>query len=263
MEIVIIGAGRVGRPLAEACKAAGHRVRLLSRADTAAGEHHQLDSADLAFLTVPDQVVAALAGQVTAAPRSGLVHCSGQLVNRKIGSGAAMFHPLMSFRGDETAAIFRGCPIGINAPDNMQTILRDLAQELGARPFILDQEHTSSYHLAAMFASVFPYILLLQAKELAQRSGLAPEEAGTMFGPIFRRAADHLEAADPQAGLTGPVSRGDAQAVRQHLEALAGDHDLAELYRALTRISLRYAGLDAGARESMEAALQEVFPPGG
>ncbi|MEE9464277.1 MAG: DUF2520 domain-containing protein, partial [Candidatus Neomarinimicrobiota bacterium] len=209
------------------------------------------------------QFVATLAGQVTALPRSGLVHCSGQLANSQIGSGAAMFHPLMSFRGDETAAIFRGCPVGISGPGDTRTILRDLAEELGARPFILDDEHTSSYHLAAMFASVFPYILLLQAKELAQRSGLAPEETGTMFGPIFRRTADHLEVVDPHEGLTGPVSRGDEQTVRQHLEALAGDHDLAELYRALTRISLRYAGLDAGTRESVEAALQEVLEPPG
>ncbi len=249
--------------MAEAIQAAGHRVHLWGRAETAAGDHHRLDSADLAFLTVPDQFVAILAEQVTVLPRSGLVHCSGQLANRQIGSGAAMFHPMMSFRGDETAAIFQGCPVGISGPGDMQTILRDLAEDLGASPFILDHEHTSSYHLAAMFASVFPYILLLQAKELAQRSGLAPEEAGTMFGPIFRRAADHLEAVDPQEGLTGPVSRGDEQAVRQHLEVLAGDHDLAELYRALTRISLRYAGLDAGARKSMDAVLQEVFPPGG
>jgi len=261
MDIVIIGAGRVGRPLADAIQAAGHRVKLWGRAETAAGEHHQLDSADLAFLAVPDQDVATLAGQVMAPPRSGLVHCSGQLANSQIASGAAMFHPLMSFRGDEKAVIFRDCPIGISGPEDTRTILRNLAEELGARAFMLDDEHTSSYHLAAMFASVFPYIMLLQAKELAQQSGLGPDEAGTVFGPIFRRAADHLEAVDPQKGLTGPVSRGDEQTVRRHLEALAGDHDLAELYRALTRISMRYADLDTGTRESLEAALQEGLPP--
>ncbi|MCH8838021.1 MAG: hypothetical protein IIA60_09520, partial [Candidatus Marinimicrobia bacterium] len=37
---------------------------------------------------------------------------------------------------------------------------------------------------------------------------------------------------------------------------LAGDPERAALYRILTRLSLRYAQLDRGARESLEQALQ-------
>ena len=203
-------------------------------------------------------MVGELAGQVTTCPRLGLVHCSGQLPNRNIGPRVAMFHPLMSFRGDESGAIFDGCPVGISGPDQVTAALSGLAEQLGARPFVLDEKDKGSYHLAAMFASVFPYILLLQAKELAQEAGIASSEASTIFGPIFRRAVRHLEESDPRQGLTGPVSRGDAQAVRRHLELLAGDPDRAELYRSLTRLSMRYAPLDAGGKELLE----EVLLPG-
>ncbi len=256
MIIALIGPGRVGRPLARALADAGHQVRVLGRAETVAGEHHELGAADLAFLSVPDQAVGELADQVVTYPRLGLVHCSGQLPNRNIGPKVAMFHPLMSFRGAESGAIFQGCPVGISGPDQVTAALFSLAKQLGARPFVLDDEAKSSYHLAAMFASVFPYILLLQAKELAEKSGIASSDASIIFGPIFRRAVQHLEESDPRQGLTGPVSRGDAQTVRQHLELLAGDPERAELYRSLTRLSLRYARLDPGARESLEQALR-------
>ncbi len=256
MIIALIGPGRVGRPLSQALADAGHQVKVLGRAETAAGEHHELGDADLAFLSVPDQVVAELAGQVVTYPRLGLVHCSGQLPNSNIGPQVAMFHPLMSFGGAESGAIFKGCPVGISGPDQIRAALVSLAEQLGARPFILDEGAKGSYHLAAMFASVFPYILLLQARELAEKSGIAPGDASRIFGPIFRRAAQHLEGSDSRQGLTGPVSRGDAQTVRRHLELLAGDPDRAGLYRHLTRLSLRYARLDPGARESLEQALQ-------
>ena len=256
MIIKLIGPGRVGRPLAQALEAAGHQVRVLGRAETAAGGHHELGECDLAFLSVPDQALADLAKEVESYPRLGLVHCSGQLPNRNIGPRIAMFHPLMSFGGAESGAIFNGCPVGISGPDQLTAALFSLAEQLGARPFAIDDEAKSSYHLAAMFASVFPYLLLLQAKELAEQSGIASSDASKIFGPIFRRAVRHLEESDPQQGLTGPVSRGDASTVRQHLDTLAGDPERAALYRSLTRLSLRYAQLDRGARESLEQALQ-------
>lgn len=256
MNIVLIGPGRVGRPLAQALAEAGHQVRVLGRAETAAGEHYELGAADLAFLVVPDQALVELAQQVVTYPRLGLVHCSGQLPNSNIGPQVAMFHPLMSFGGAESGAIFQGCPVGISGPDQVRAALFSLAEQLGARPFALEEGAKGSYHLAAMFASVFPYILLLQAKELAEKSGIAASDASIIFGPIFRRAVRHLEEGDPRQGLTGPVSRGDGQTVRRHLELLAGDPDQAELYRHLTRLSLRYARLDPGTRESLEQALQ-------
>ncbi len=256
MIIKLIGPGRVGRPLARALADAGHQVRVLGRTETLAGEHLELGESDLAFLTVPDQAVAELADQVQTYPRLGLVHCSGQLPNRNIGPQVAMFHPLMSFGGTESGAIYNGCPVGISGPDQVRVALFSLAEQLGARPFVLDDRAKVSYHLAAMFASVFPYILLLQAKELAEKSGIAPSDASKIFGPIFRRAVRHLEESDPGQGLTGPVSRGDALTVRQHLDTLAGDPERAELYRSLTRLSLRYARLDPGARESLEQALR-------
>ena len=96
----------------------------------------------------------------------------------------------------------------------------------------------------------------MQAKDLAEKSGTSSSDASKIFGPIFRRAVRRLEESDPKQGLTGPVSRGDAVTVRQHLDTLAGDPERAALYRSLTRLSLRYAQLDPGARESLEQALQ-------
>jgi len=254
MRVAVIGLGRVGRPLAQALEQAGCDVAWMGRKETSAGKHADLTDFQVAFLTAPDQQVPVLAAQVRKWPGHSLAHCSGQLPNAKLGADAAMFHPLMSFRGDETADAFKGCPIGISGPEDNLPVLIDLAEKMGSVPFTIAEGHKMTYHLAAMFASVFPYILLMKCRELAQAAGIPPERHGAIFGPIFKRAADHLRLEDPVQGITGPVSRQDGPTLRQHMLLLSHDPDGQALYRILTKLSIDYASLQGEAQaELMEA----------
>ena len=255
MQVVVLGMGRVGRPLAAALELKGTPPIRLGRRETSVGRHQDLSAADLAFLTVPDQALSQLAREIHSLPRYGLVHCSGQVMNEAVGQRVAMFHPVMSFRGDETADIFKGCPIGITGAVEVVQVLTTLANDLGSIPFTLAEDKKPTYHLAAMFASVFPYILLLKAGELARQAGVPDDQVGAIFGPIFRRAADHLQLDHRSQGITGPVSRKDGRTLGQHLEALDGDADGQALYRLLTKLSIEYADLDQAAKQELTEAL--------
>ncbi|MCH7497170.1 MAG: DUF2520 domain-containing protein [Candidatus Marinimicrobia bacterium] len=240
-KLALIGLGRVGVPLLAALRKAEYAVDTFTRQQTEMGEHRDLSAYDLAFLTVPDQELPSLVSGVEHMPRTGVVHTSGQVRNANLGQHVSMFHPVMSFRGGESAAIFTGCPIGISARDEALLLLFSVAGRMGARPFEVDETRKETYHLAVMFASVFPYILLLTARELAAECGIPAHQAAAVLGPIFGQAERHLAASSPSGGLTGPVSRGDSATIERHMHVLEAHPQLRKLYRQLTELSIGYA----------------------
>ena len=240
-KLAVIGLGRVGTPLSAALRSAGYEVDTFTRQQTSLGEHRDLSACDLAFLAAPDQELPPLVAAVEHFPIGGLVHTSGQVRNASLGRAVSMFHPVMSFRAGESAEIFTGCPVGISGPDEAKTLLFSVAKRMGAIPFEVDEARKQTYHLAAMFASVFPYVLLLTAQDLAAECGIPTHQAAAVFGPIFSQAQRHLAASSPSAGLTGPVSRGDSATIERHMHALEAYPALRKLYRQLTELSIGYA----------------------
>ncbi len=240
-KLAIIGLGRVGVPLLAALRNAEYDVDTFTRQQTSRGEHSDLSAYDLAFLTAPDQELPYLVGGVEHMPGTGVAHTSGQVRNASLGPHVSMFHPVMSFRGGESAAIFTGCPVGISGGDKALSLLISVAARMGALPFEVDESQKETYHLAAMFASVFPYILLLTARELATECGIPADQAAAVFGPIFGQAKRHLAESSPSGGLTGPVSRGDSATIMRHMHTLEAHPQLRKLYQQLTELSIGYA----------------------
>jgi predicted short-subunit dehydrogenase-like oxidoreductase (DUF2520 family) len=256
MKIAVLGPGRVGRPLSEAFGRQGHEVVTYDREAITKKKYDDLPGADLAFLTLPDRILTTMARNITAKPKHGLVHCSGQTRNADLGAQVAMFHPMMSFTNRDTARIFQDCPIGISSEDaQVKAMLVHLAEEIGGVPFVLAESMKETYHLAGMFASVFPLLLLFKSRELLERAGISKEDAVRIVTPIFRRAADHLETGDPSGTITGPVPREDWMTIKAHLEQLSGDEASREIYRALTRLCYQYCSLNERTRKTMEEVL--------
>ena len=52
------------------------------------------------------------------------------------------------------------------------------------------------------------------------RLGLDPEEAVTAFWPLVKGTINNIEHRGPQKALTGPISRGDVETIRKHLDVL-------------------------------------------
>ena len=270
LKVGIISAGRVGTALGQALERADHVVVACSaisqpsrqRArrrlpdtpispvpDVAAG-------AELLLLAVPDTELAALVSGLaeTAAVRPGTIvaHTSG--VNgvgvlaplSRQGCTPLAIHPAMTFVGsDEDVARLPDTCFGITAADEVgYAIAQSLVLEMGGEPFRVREDARTLYHAALAHAANHLVTVLADALE-ALRAALRGQEllgqelvgdqpggiAERILGPLARAALENTLQRG-QAALTGPVARGDAAAVADHLSALAEvDPRLAQAYR--------------------------------
>ena len=173
-------------------------------------------------------------------------------------SGAALgsWHPLQTFSlpAGEPAAL-AGSPAVIEGDPRALVTGRELADLLHLRPVIeIAGDRKASYHAGAVFASNYLVVLADIAARLARDAG-ADGASAQLFLPLMRRTLANYGTGGV-ATLTGPISRGDADTVARHLEALEGSERA--LYIALGREALRLAaasGLDPHAAKTIEQLL--------
>jgi predicted short-subunit dehydrogenase-like oxidoreductase (DUF2520 family) len=97
------------------------------------------------------------------------------------------------------------------------------------------EERRSLYHAALASGANHLITLVVQAADLLREAGVA--EPARMLGPLLSAALDNaLRLGD--AGLTGPVARGDADTVADHIEALRDvSPEALRAYVALARLT--------------------------
>lgn len=270
LTIGVISAGRVGTALGAALERAEHVVvgcsavsgdsrRRAARwlPDTPVLPLDEVAArAELLLLAVPDSelatVVTGLAATGAVRPNSIVVHTSGAngigvlapLADR--GCITLAIHPAMTFAGtDEDVDRLRGTCFGVTAADEIgYAIAQSLVLEIGGEPFRVREDARTLYHAALAHGSNHVVTVVLDAVE-ALRAALWGQEllgqdivgdtpgglAERIIGPLARASLENALQRG-QAALTGPVARGDAAAVADHLMALGEvNPELAEAYR--------------------------------
>jgi predicted short-subunit dehydrogenase-like oxidoreductase (DUF2520 family) len=258
----VVGAGRVGTGLAVALPllgvrvlgtwsrtpAAARRARRRTGAPAAAARFPRtIASADVVFLTVPDDAVAELcdrlAGEGRFAPGQVVAHCSGSLdlsplsPAARAGARPGSLHPLQAFSDPrEAAGAFPGSLAVVDGDPGVRAALTRIARGLKMRPVVLPEGPLvrARYHAAAVTAAGHLVALMDLSLELAAAAGLDPADALGGLSALAQGSLANLErSGDPAAALTGPVARGDAKVIEKHLAALEG---LPEASRALYRM---------------------------
>ncbi len=270
LKVGIISAGRVGTALGVALERVDHVVVACSAVSQASRRRAECwlpdtpispvpdvaSNAELLLLAVPDTELAGLVSGLaaTSAVRPGTIvaHTSG--VN-----GVAVLaplsqqdciplaiHPAMTFTGsDEDISRLPDTCFGITAADEVgYAIAQSLVLEIGGEPFRVREDARTLYHAALAHAGNHIVTVLADALD-ALRAALSGNEllgqqlvddqpggiAERVLGPLVRAALENTLQRG-QAALTGPVARGDAVAVADHLSALASvDAQLAQAYR--------------------------------
>jgi predicted short-subunit dehydrogenase-like oxidoreductase (DUF2520 family) len=279
--VAVVGAGRVGTAIAVLLGRAGHEIVAVSGREASerrASVHlpgvplvaaaDAVREADLAVVSVPDDLLAELVGTVAAAIRPGtwVAHVSGAAGLEVLapvgehGGRRLAIHPLQTFPDVERAiASIPGSLLAVTADDEEGWDLGErLGRDLGARPFRLADEHRPLYHAAAVFASNYLVAVSALAAELFEAAGVPdPVEA---MRPLQEASLANVALLGPAAALTGPAVRGDAGTIGSNLEALATSAPGAvEAYVTLCRVALELAtGLGRLADED-RAAVEEVL----
>lgn len=263
----VVGAGRVGAVLAAALQVAGHpavaaagrspasrtRIETLLPHLSPRPPEQVARAADLLLLTVPDDHLAAVVDRLADAGtlRAGqvVVHTSGRhglaVLARAAEAGAVpvALHPAMTFTGtDVDLDRLAGCVFGLTADGIGRTVGETLAADLGGRTVLVLEEQRTLYHAALTHGANHLVTLVGQAVDLLRAAG-STDPAGTLR-PLLSAALDNaLSYGD--AALTGPVVRGDARTVADHLDALdrvaasgvADGDDLRHTYATLAAVT--------------------------
>jgi predicted short-subunit dehydrogenase-like oxidoreductase (DUF2520 family) len=127
-------------------------------------------------------------------------------------------HPVMTFTGrSDDVDRLRGTSFGVTAPEVLRPAAEALVIEMGGEPVFIPEEHRDLYHAALASAANHLVTLVAQAADLLRTAGVA--EPARLLGPLLSASLDNaLRFGD--AGLTGPVARGDAATVAAHVAAL-------------------------------------------
>ena len=263
LAVGVIGVGRAGTALGVALARAGHSVVVASAVSDASVRRARdafpgaviaepgqvLRQADLVLLTVPDDVLPGLVEGLAAteAPLEGrmLAHASGRhglaVLQPAVRRGALplALHPVMTFTGRaDDADRLAGTCFGVTAPDVLRPAAEALVIEMGGEPVFVPEEHRDLYHAALAGAANHLVTLVTQAADLLRAAGVA--DPARLLGPLLFASLDNaLRFGD--AGLTGPVARGDADTVAAHIAALtatpAASPAVIAAYTAMARLT--------------------------
>ncbi|MCW3063102.1 MAG: hypothetical protein JWN32_274 [Solirubrobacterales bacterium] len=203
-----VGAGRLGRTLADALRAASVAV------DGPLGRGADGAGADVVLLCVPDAEIAAAARCIAAGPLVG--HCSGATGLDVLAPHQAFgLHPMMTVthRGADFAGA--GAAIGGTTERALDTA-RALAEAVGLVPFAIDDADRAAHHAACSIASNFLLTLEGAAEALAVSAGARRE----LLVPLVRAAVENWARDGAGAALTGPIARGDEATVARQRAAV-------------------------------------------
>jgi predicted short-subunit dehydrogenase-like oxidoreductase (DUF2520 family) len=283
--IGFVGAGRVGTALAVAFSRAGWEVTGVASRDEARRSHFHslvptarafadatnvLDEADLIFLTVPDDAIAATAQSLHLYSGQALVHTSGALPASVLapamaaGTSKASFHPLVAFADLEHALdALHGATVALDGDVSLLPVLAEIAESVGAHPVRLPEDGKAAYHAAAMMAAGGLVGLLDAIVSVARLAGLDEKTALAVYTPLARQALANSERLGVDGALTGPFLRGDVGTVRGHLDVLrASAPEALNLYVAVARrelaIARRRGELADEAATELEALLNDA-----
>ncbi|AKU90480.1 Rossmann-like and DUF2520 domain-containing protein [Vulgatibacter incomptus] len=276
--VYIVGAGRLGSAVARGLAAAGWEVRTWSRSperrvEIAGVEHRSGELPDrlpgeLVLLTVSDRVVAPISVLLAETGRIAggqvVAHCAGALdlaplePLRQIGAQVGSLHPLVAASGGRVE--LRGRSAAVDGDPEAVRLLKRVARDLDLRTIAVPAKERPRYHAAAALAANGLVSLTDLAVGLLEGAEIPREAALDALVPLLESSLQGLAERRLPGALTGPVARGDAAVVQDHLRALAGTAAL-DAYRALSVHALELARAQGTADPAGLERIAELLGP--
>jgi len=166
----------------------------------------------------------------------------------------------MTFTGTSMdLALLADCCFGITAPEALRAVAEALVVEMGAEPVWIEEQSRPMYHAGLAHGANHLGTLVAQAIAVVGSAGV--QDPQRLIAPLLHAALDNaLRLGD--SALTGPVSRGDAGTVAEHLAQLKQQTpDIRPTYLALARATAERA-LASGRLKATDAEpLLEILAP--
>lgn len=261
MKVGIIGAGKLGYSLAIALSKSENYM--ISGIYTTSDESQQMlckeldinlknslettiNESDLMFITVPDSIIETIAENVSQLSSDIIenkyfLHCSGSKTSeslRKIenkGGITASLHPIQTFSDRKTAWTgLSNIYFGFEGDQRALNICSGIVACLNSEMICVSKEKKPLYHAAACVLSNYMVTLVYAGSEIFKYAGIEAQTGIKAMKPLMERTLQNILKTTPVDALTGPISRGDWEVVKLHLEGLEkNSKELAEIYKTL------------------------------
>jgi predicted short-subunit dehydrogenase-like oxidoreductase (DUF2520 family) len=283
--VSIVGAGRVGTTLGKRLRKRGWQigavvtrspltsraaVRAIGAGQPRAGLARGVLAADVIFLAVPDDALAAVAARLARIGRSEwsgkvVLHTSGALDSSvlarlaRLGAATGSLHPMQTFGGGIIPRL-GGVTIAIEGTARALGVARSIAKTLGGVPIVIAGRNKPIYHAAAVLAAGSGFPLIEIAVEMLVSIGFSRHRALKTLLPLTRQMLDNVERIGSRAAWTGPLSRGDYATMAKHIRALrAYPREVRQAYVALALLAGRILATDsAAALRQIKGALRKA-----
>ncbi len=261
LNVTVVGAGSVGTTIARLLQHRGHSiVAVISKSRKSArtlarlvrcrlsGDDVAAIPSETSFLLIatPESAIESVAASIASV--TGLAfqkvfaaHTSGAISSEALtpladkGVRTFSFHPIQSFPKTMAASMhlasMKGVWYGFEGPGTTRSFARSLSSSLGGKFLEVPKEKKILYHLACVFASNYPVVILGAIERLARQiSGgdLTP------FRKLFESSSENAFRLGASKALTGPVARGSAAVIHRHMAELGSkEPELLPLYGTL------------------------------
>lgn len=255
MKVVVLGRGKVGKGLSSWLRAAGYEVALI------AGRSSRILPGDVYLLAVPDHAIEATAARVARASADAVIlHCAGRVGVEAFGPlrrpGLGALHPLVSFASASKPPRGEGYCFALSGDRRAKSTGRALVASM--RGHVLPEVHGAPYHAAAALVANGAAALSLIGIDVLGRLGVKPRASQRAIGSLLRSVAWNVEQLGMPEALTGPVARGDVEAVEAHRKALRKQERAAyDRVGSLIVIAARRAGLTLKKARALRALFED------
>lgn len=250
MNVTFIGAGNLAWHLAPALdntdyavrevfsanpKNASALVEKLYEAKVCMSLDFSLSKSRIFIICVADDAIPEVVQQLILPANAIVVHTSGSMPLSALGYlgtlNIGVFYPLQTFT--KTKRIdFKEVPIFIESENSAtEKILVSMAKSLSKKVQKISSSDRKAIHVAAVFASNFTNHMLTIAEELMEKHKIDFD----LLKPLIVETINKSLGIGPAKAQTGPARRGDLEILDRHMEFLASDEKVAQIYKAISQ----------------------------
>jgi predicted short-subunit dehydrogenase-like oxidoreductase (DUF2520 family) len=180
---------------------------------------------ELLLVAVSDRAIGEVAQSIPSTDAL-IFHASGALLSVR---GGFSLHPLKALPPVGSPSDLEGTLLVFEGEHRRTAKL--ISTAIGARFSEVASEQKAQYHAAAVFGSNYVAASLEVAQALMTRAGVT-DVRDDLVALAFS-AIENWRKNDDARRFTGPAARGDRDVMQQHLNALRGDPQVAQMYELL------------------------------
>lgn len=252
-KIVVIGAGNLSFHLTQALYRAGYNIlQVFSRTAEAAAsladkvEAQPLNnlaeinsSADIIIICVTDSAISGILSTIETESHTLLLHTSGSIPlgifeSRFINTG--VLYPFQTFSKFRSIA-FDTLPIFVeaNSKENLAKVIA-IGRSLSSNVNVADSQQRENIHISGVFANNFVNYFYALSEQLIKTSGY---NFDVLKPIIIETAMKAVESGNPKKAQTGPAMRQNSEVIKRHIQLLASNPDLQNLYTFVSESILK------------------------